>query len=67
MKYTKPGITKDEFRPEIFSEFVDIEFEGLKLKAIKDYDEYLKLVYGDYMKLPPESKRVGHEYRAFRV
>ena len=32
----------------------------------KQYDKFLKRVYGDYMKLPPKEKQVlPHEYDAF--
>ena len=44
----------------IYKEYTDILFEGKTFKAISKYDEYLKTVYGDYMKLPPEEKRVTH-------
>jgi len=39
---------------------MDFEFEGKKYPGIKDYDYYLKRVYGNYMELPPEDKRVTH-------
>ena len=26
----------------------------------RDYDAYLRLLYGNYMQLPPEDKRVPH-------
>ena len=65
-KYTKLSRPKDEIRVECFSEIVEIDFENIKLKAIKAYDEFLTTIYGDYMQLPPEPKRIGHEYRAFR-
>lgn len=39
---------------------VDIKFENKKYPCIKDYDYYLKRVYGNYMELPPEDKRVTH-------
>lgn len=43
-----------------------LPFEGRTLPAIKDYDTYLKGIYGDYMQLPPEEKRVSHHlYDAF--
>ncbi len=33
------------------------EFEGYKLFGPKDYDDYLRKSYGDYMVLPPKDKR----------
>lgn len=30
------------------------------LLVISEYDRYLKCVFGDYMKLPPEDKRKSH-------
>jgi lipopolysaccharide cholinephosphotransferase len=42
------------------SKFIDIKFENETFKAIEKYDVYLSSIYGDYMKLPPEEKRVSH-------
>lgn len=36
------------------------EFEGHLMPVPVGYDEVLKAAYGDYMKLPPEEKRVIH-------
>lgn len=36
------------------------DFEGIKLRGIKEYDKYLTRLYGDYMQLPPEEKRKIH-------
>ena len=44
----------------VFESFVDMDFEGYKLRGIKNYDEYLTAMYGDYMRLPPENERVCH-------
>ena len=44
----------------LFEEFTTVEFEDKKLCAIKDYKTYLTIIYGDYMQLPPEDKRVVH-------
>lgn len=51
---------------EIFEEYKTIEFEGKKYNCVKNTDYYLKATYGDYMKLPPEEKRVSqHGFDAF--
>jgi lipopolysaccharide cholinephosphotransferase len=34
-----------------------IQFEKMEFPAPHDVDTYLKMLYGDYMKIPPESKR----------
>ena len=36
------------------------KFEDIKLYGTRNYDEALKYIYGDYMKLPPEDKREQH-------
>ena len=51
----------------IFSDYTDVTFEGRSLRALKSWDEYLTNIYGDYMTLPPEEKRVTHHsYRVYR-
>lgn len=41
-----------------FDEFVYQPFGDFKVRIPKGYDSYLKLMYRDYMKLPPIDKRV---------
>lgn len=36
------------------------EFEGYTFPIPKGYDEWLTAFFGDYMKLPPEEKRIAH-------
>ncbi len=56
------------FKTEMFYNIADIVFEGKAYKCIKDTDLYLRTVYGDYMQLPPEEKRVSHHlYDSFVV
>ena len=42
---------------------VDVEFNGRTFKAMACYDSYLTNMYGDYMKLPEEHERLGHELK----
>ena len=54
------------FPAEIMSGYTELEFEGRNFMAISHYDEYLKIMYGDYMTMPPESERVPkHNYKAY--
>lgn len=51
----------------LFQEPETLIFEGLRVKAPRDYDRVLRQCYGDYMRLPPEEKRQPHhEYRLYR-
>ena len=40
-----------------------MQFEDITLPGIKDYDEYLTYMYGDYMQIPDEDDRVTHEFK----
>lgn len=51
---------KEKFPLNYFDEFVDVDFENMKFKAIKNYDQWLTIRYGDYMKLPPIDQRITH-------
>ena len=51
----------------LFNELADYQFENITVKGFKDYDTYLTAIYGDYMKLPPESQRINHGIKAWRV
>lgn len=42
----------------VFRETLLHEFEGKMFRIPKGYDQWLRSIYGDYMKLPPEDKRV---------
>lgn len=51
---------------EVYEEFLDMEFEGHMLKGLKDYDSHLKVIYGDYMILPPKEQQVfRHGFKAY--
>ena len=55
------------FKKTEFEELIDMEFEGNLYKVPAFYDKWLKIIYGDYMKLPPEKDRKTHHvFHAYR-
>ncbi|MCR5639340.1 MAG: LicD family protein [Lachnospiraceae bacterium] len=58
---------KAVFPKEWFKSSVGLEFEGMIFQAPIKYHEVLSRLYGDYMKIPPKEKQVGHHfYRAYK-
>ena len=53
-----PRYMKNKYPKEIFAGALFIDFEDTKMPVPVGYDKYLRIVFGDYMKLPPEDKRV---------
>ena len=56
-----------KFPKRCMEKLIDYKFENITVKGMKDYDTYLKSIYGDYMKLPPVEKRVNHGIKSWRV
>ncbi len=51
--------TNRRFNKESYNAgYVDVMFRGHRLMAIKNADLFLREMYGDYMELPPEEKRI---------
>ena len=48
------------FEKEWFSKAIEMPFEGMTIPMAVGYDNYLRKIYGDYMELPPEEKRITH-------
>jgi lipopolysaccharide cholinephosphotransferase len=58
--YPNPGPTCKYGMPaESLADFEQMEFEGMMFSVSKDWDNFLRLSYGDYMQLPPVEKRKG--------
>lgn len=55
-----PHYMKNEYPKEIFEKAVYKDFEGYNLPLPVGYDTYLKIAFGDYMKLPPPEKQIPH-------
>lgn len=61
----KEDINNSIYKYEWFCDFIPIIFEGHNLPIIKNYDEMLRITYGDYMKLPPMEQQIGHNVEAY--
>lgn len=53
------------FKTEWFEDAVEKPFEDIMIKIPRDYDDYLKLIYDDYMTLPPVEERISNHLRYF--
>lgn len=60
MDYGILSFTGKEMKISIFENYTELPFEGIKFMCIKDYDLYLKKIYGNYMELPPCEERIAH-------
>lgn len=50
-----------------FERTISLQFEEISVDAPKEYDKVLRIVYGDYMELPPqEEQHPTHGYQIFR-
>ena len=49
-----------------FEEYTTLEFEGHQFCAIKEYDKVLRLLYGDYMQLPPPEDQIPKQSDSVR-
>lgn len=62
-----PYVVNERFKISDIVELDDLEFEKEHFKGIKNWDLYLKQLYGDYMKLPPVEKRRTHELKVLKI
>ena len=68
-KYAKVADTIERQKPnwlshEDFDQRVLLKFEDYEFYAPKNWDNYLRRYYGDYMKLPPVEMRMTHDINA---
>lgn len=50
------------FQTEWFTDVIELPFEDTTVTAPRNYDAYLRKLYGDYMQLPPVEKRISHPH-----
>ena len=60
-----PHWMKIEYPKRIYEGCDTVTFEGLEMPCMKGYDEYLTMVFGDYMTPPPKEKQVPHHDIAY--
>ena len=56
------NMKREAMDTNLFKEFVKVPFEDTEAYVLKDYDTYLRNLYGEYMTPPPVDKQVGHHY-----
>lgn len=52
---------KESLKGEVYS----VPFEDIVIDMMPDVETHLQGIYGDYMQLPPEDKRIPHHLKAF--
>lgn len=60
-----PHWMKIEYPKHIYDDVDYVTFEGLEMPCMSGYDEYLTMVFGDYMKEPPKEEQVPHHDIAY--
>ena len=50
---------------EDFASVIYKDFEGHQIPVMKGYERYLRLIWGDYMQLPPVEQRVAKHDAVF--
>ncbi len=58
--------TRERMKKATFLPRQIVNFRGSTFYTTNNWDEYLRLIYGDYMKLPPENKRVNHSIKMYK-
>ena len=66
LSFPVPG-NENGYLRSCFETLIPMEFEGILLDGMKDYDTYLNYKSGDYMKLPPANKRKIHPVSKLRL
>lgn len=65
LKYVDVSVTNTMnmyYDNDIFDDMQKIKFENLSVNVMNKYRDFLKICYGDYMKLPPESEQTWYHH-----
>ena len=55
-----PYYMRKKYSKVAFEKAIEVDFEGKLMPIPQGYDDYLRSAFGDYLRLPPEEKRVAH-------
>ncbi len=55
-----PHWMKLEFPKEIYKDAKTVRFEGIEMPCMSGWEEYLTMVFGDYMQFPPKEEQKPH-------
>ena len=58
---------KERLLKQDFERMTTIEFEDQLFSVMSCWREYLDNMYDDYMKMPPENQRCGHNIIAYKI
>ncbi|MBR5660187.1 MAG: LicD family protein [Bacteroidales bacterium] len=47
--------------------YMEVPFEDKHFSIFEDYDYHLKIIFGDYLTLPPENERYNHGSKAYWI
>lgn len=54
-----------KYPKEIYNGVTYVTFEGERMPCMSGYDQYLTMIFGDYMQLPPKDERKPHHEIAY--
>lgn len=57
MNFLTPYRLKEIFSSNLYEEYTEHKFENMNVEIVKQYDLFLKQIYGNYMQIPPLEKR----------
>jgi len=59
--------TRNMFKREMFEEYITVDYAGIAVRIVKEYDFYLRQLYGDYMRLPSQEEQESWMKKIFIV
>ncbi|MGR4991424.1 LicD family protein [Vibrio rotiferianus] len=58
-------LSKELCEASLYHDYTQVEFEDRHYQSIARYDDYLSMIYGDYMQIPKKQDRENHDNVGF--